>query len=102
HIDLALHYYGVHVLCFSSRRRHTSFSRDWSSDVCSSDLPNRKNRRSTVQDRPPKPQKSTLNRARPPTQTAKIDAQPCKTAKKSGTGRASWSEEGGGGTRCGW
>src|SRR6266511_925930 len=25
---------------FSSRRRHTRFSRDWSSDVCSSDLPN--------------------------------------------------------------
>src|SRR5690606_41102860 len=24
---------------FSSRRRHTSFSRDWSSDVCASDLP---------------------------------------------------------------
>src|SRR5690606_40598055 len=24
---------------FSSRRRHTRFSRDWSSDVCSSDLP---------------------------------------------------------------
>src|SRR5690606_39444104 len=24
---------------FSSERRHTSFSRDWSSDVCSSDLP---------------------------------------------------------------
>src|SRR5690606_40358249 len=23
--------------CFSSRRRHTRFSRDWSSDVCSSD-----------------------------------------------------------------
>src|SRR5690606_41121783 len=29
----------VLVLCFfSSRRRHTRFSRDWSSDVCSSDL----------------------------------------------------------------
>src|SRR5690606_40466504 len=28
----------VHFLCFSSRRRHTRFSRDWSSDVCSSDL----------------------------------------------------------------
>src|SRR5690606_39292913 len=30
----------VAVLCFffSSRRRHTRFSRDWSSDVCSSDL----------------------------------------------------------------
>src|SRR5690606_8018183 len=26
---------------FSSRRRHTRFSRDWSSDVCSSDLPRR-------------------------------------------------------------
>src|SRR5690606_18013779 len=26
---------------FSSRRRHTSFSRDWSSDVCSSDLDDR-------------------------------------------------------------
>src|SRR5690606_39394052 len=25
---------------FSSRRRHTRFSRDWSSDVCSSDLSN--------------------------------------------------------------
>src|SRR5690606_27936595 len=25
----------------SSRRRHTRFSRDWSSDVCSSDLPSR-------------------------------------------------------------
>src|SRR5690606_40390561 len=26
------------MLFFSSRRRNTSFSRDWSSDVCSSDL----------------------------------------------------------------
>src|SRR5690606_39329130 len=25
-------------VCFSGKRRHTSFSRDWSSDVCSSDL----------------------------------------------------------------
>src|SRR6266700_3654715 len=29
---------GIYVFFFSSRRRHTSFSRDWSSDVCSSDL----------------------------------------------------------------
>src|SRR5690606_39726163 len=28
---------------FSSRRRHTIFSRDWSSDVCSSDLTKRTN-----------------------------------------------------------
>src|SRR5690606_40653835 len=29
---------GVKHFFFSSRRRHTRFSRDWSSDVCSSDL----------------------------------------------------------------
>src|SRR5690606_39490710 len=28
----------VYGFFFSSRRRHTRFSRDWSSDVCSSDL----------------------------------------------------------------
>src|SRR5690606_41211211 len=27
------------LFLFSSRSRHTRFSRDWSSDVCSSDLP---------------------------------------------------------------
>src|SRR3712207_8749633 len=26
------------MFCFSSRRRHTRYWRDWSSDVCSSDL----------------------------------------------------------------
>src|SRR5690606_40833377 len=33
---------------FSSRRRHTRFSRDWSSDVCSSDLGGEGHRRSFV------------------------------------------------------
>src|SRR2546422_11076639 len=28
----------MHLFFFSSRRRHTRCSRDWSSDVCSSDL----------------------------------------------------------------
>src|SRR5690606_39563855 len=32
---------------FSSRRRHTRFSRDWSSDVCSSDLEGRRQEVST-------------------------------------------------------
>src|SRR5690606_40557751 len=32
HVELGAEFF------FSSRRRHTSFSRDWSSDVCSSDL----------------------------------------------------------------
>src|SRR5579883_844668 len=36
---------------FSSRRRHTRFSRDWSSDVCSSDLPGaRSTRELTIHD----------------------------------------------------
>src|SRR5256886_5944293 len=30
--------YDIHVFFFSSRRRHTRFDCDWSSDVCSSDL----------------------------------------------------------------
>src|SRR5699024_9687448 len=30
----------IFVFFFSSRRRHTRSKRDWSSDVCSSDLPN--------------------------------------------------------------
>src|SRR5699024_12144467 len=31
--------YGLLFFFFSSRRRHTRSKRDWSSDVCSSDLP---------------------------------------------------------------
>src|SRR3712207_8348074 len=31
--------YDLVVFFFSSRRRHTRYWRDWSSDVCSSDLP---------------------------------------------------------------
>src|SRR5699024_11672720 len=38
-VDLAL---GCSVFFFSSRRRHTRSKRDWSSDVCSSDLTNSK------------------------------------------------------------
>src|SRR3712207_7290221 len=35
--ELTTHYIGI-VNCFSSRRRHARYWRDWSSDVCSSDL----------------------------------------------------------------
>src|SRR5688572_32416736 len=31
-------WWGSHIFFFSSRRRHTRFDCDWSSDVCSSDL----------------------------------------------------------------
>src|SRR5690625_7186378 len=34
--------YSFHYFFFSSRRRHTRWPRDWSSDVCSSDLQFRK------------------------------------------------------------
>src|SRR5690606_39657266 len=36
HFHAAIGY--IFLFFFSSRRRHTRFSRDWSSDVCSSDL----------------------------------------------------------------
>ena len=35
--------WGLFVFFFSSRRRHTRYWRDWSSDVCSSDLLRKKN-----------------------------------------------------------
>src|SRR6266436_3705400 len=38
----------VFFFFFSSRRRHTRCSRDWSSDVCSSDLPGRSPAESTT------------------------------------------------------
>src|SRR5207247_7487853 len=34
-----LRYFRLCLFFFSSRRRHTRSTRDWSSDVCSSDLP---------------------------------------------------------------
>src|SRR5207302_4301209 len=37
--------HNIERLFFSSRRRHTRFSRDWSSDVCSSDLVRDRRRR---------------------------------------------------------
>src|SRR5438128_12430967 len=36
---------GIYFFFFSSRRRHTRCYRDWSSDVCSSDLRRRRARR---------------------------------------------------------
>src|SRR3712207_7792750 len=37
-ILLLLYFFILFFLFFSSRRRHTRYWRDWSSDVCSSDL----------------------------------------------------------------
>src|SRR5690606_40560549 len=54
---------------FSSRRRHTRFSRDWSSDVCSSDLSSADHKpRDGLPDRP-KPLPAP-GRSSPPTSLA--------------------------------
>src|SRR5436309_11421322 len=37
-VNLLIVHKRKNIFFFSSRRRHTRFSRDWSSDVCSSDL----------------------------------------------------------------
>src|SRR6266508_3866117 len=39
-----------HFFFFSSRRRHTRWPRDWSSDVCSSDLPFERQSQSAFQE----------------------------------------------------
>src|SRR2546422_6984167 len=39
HVTIGLNGVCFLIFFFSSRRRHTRCSRDWSSDVCSSDLP---------------------------------------------------------------
>src|SRR2546429_2740665 len=39
YVGICHRYRGLFFFFFSSRRRHTRCSRDWSSDVCSSDLP---------------------------------------------------------------
>src|SRR2546429_2662808 len=44
--------YVVAYFFFSSRRRHTRCSRDWSSDVCSSDLPGFRARLSLAECKP--------------------------------------------------
>src|SRR5688572_18204906 len=45
----------VVIFFFSSRRRHTRFDCDWSSDVCSSDLPNPYGHKPLVDNDPTKP-----------------------------------------------
>src|SRR5256886_6791018 len=47
--------YGVVFFFFSSRRRHTRFDCDWSSDVCSSDLAARPTPTPTPSERPKTP-----------------------------------------------
>src|SRR5690606_40697943 len=47
-LSISLNVYAFFFFFFSSRRRHTRFSRDWSSDVCSSDLGSPRASRSAI------------------------------------------------------
>src|SRR2546422_2098983 len=51
---------------FSSRRRHTRCSRDWSSDVCSSDLGRSRAVTELAECSPPSPTAPARGRSRPP------------------------------------
>src|SRR2546429_2547963 len=61
---------------FSSRRRHTRCSRDWSSDVCSSDLPS------------PSAQARPTSSGRPIFRHASVPRRPFSTAPKARRARS--------------
>src|SRR5690606_39932984 len=63
---------------FSSRRRHTRFSRDWSSDVCSSDLPSRAARHATRSKLPLITSAQLLRSIAPGAKTSKIGRASCR------------------------
>src|SRR5690606_40309717 len=63
---------------FSSRRRHTRFSRDWSSDVCSSDL-----RKRRAAHRGPRPETAPSRRASGRNASAR-PSSPCTPASARG------------------
>src|SRR5438445_3623612 len=102
----------VQAFFFSSRRRHTRYWRDWSSDVCSSDLPgdHRKMKRHVGIHRPTSVQpvlleRETLRNERVPKETAgegeeheerqmPLEPQPNGLARDRQIGRASCRERG--------
>src|SRR5207302_4288777 len=79
---------------FSSRRRHTRFSRDWSSDVCSSDLTvrgkasaNLKNARKNAPSVGPRLQNPLLKRLRSVGKGRKRLARPCERSEERRVGK---------------
>src|SRR5690606_40729789 len=65
------------IFFFSSRRRHTRFSRDWSSDVCSSDLAARPRPASRTRNESPSPP-PVLRQQHPPGELPSPPA-PCRS-----------------------
>src|SRR5690625_7444235 len=87
---------------FSSRRRHTRWPRDWSSDVCSSDLrvglspkePEAVGSSVMADSVPGRGQTGTTLRAgplRPPTPVPKLRSEERRVGKE---GRTRWAQEG--------
>src|SRR5690606_40009362 len=69
----------IHFFFFSSRGRHTRFSRDWSSDVCSSDLKARTKPQGPPPKRPPPGllrRPAGVRRPRPPAPRLRIPRPP--------------------------
>src|SRR5207245_7820114 len=79
-------YYITHTFFFSSRRRHTRCYRDWSSDVCSSDL-------SPARSRSLPPRSAILCQAQP-ARASPPEAHPCSRSEERRVGkecRSRWS-----------
>src|SRR5690606_39928347 len=72
---------------FSSRRRHTRFSRDWSSDVCSSDLVVPQRRQEDVAAQQAVVAIDQQARFQTPVALQKIAVQPLDLTARAGVGR---------------
>src|SRR5690606_41022527 len=79
---------------FSSRRRHTRFSRDWSSDVCSSDLELDPVRTASTPPQPKTTPTETLASYTPPKKAEKIIKQASEdeveAPDSTGIGKMRW------------
>src|SRR5438067_725701 len=105
-LRLGAQYHVVLLIFFSSRRRHTRSKRDWSSDVCSSDLP-----RHAPAGRAPRHRRSRLRDGRPDPAAAHADGggpdgwhRPLHRHARTGGSarRRGRSEERRVGKECGW
>src|SRR5690606_39984281 len=90
---------------FSSRRRHTRFSRDWSSDVCSSDLHQLLHHAAQAPRAEALPDGQGDHAAKGALGHVEIDAvegEELAVLAEDGVGRAGRSEERRVGTECTW
>src|SRR5690625_2854741 len=72
----------IHLFFFSSRRRHTRWPRDWSSDVCSSDLSLRGGGAGERESRGALARAGAYRRVRRPSQLAAVAAEPAGARRR--------------------